>query len=74
MRHKIIPKIADTHPYEIVKVELLADTQEEKNWIEDITEQTENYLTMNLEAVKLIEQNPPFFVVKKVKNNIGFGK
>lgn len=74
MRHKITERIADTHPYEIIKVELLADTEEEKNWISDMTDQTENYLTMNLEAVKLIEQNPPFFVIKKVKKNIGFGK
>ncbi len=74
MRHKVISKISDAHPYEIVKVELLADTEEEKNWISDLTDQTENYLTMNLETVELIEQNPPFFVIKKVKKNIGFGK
>lgn len=74
MRHKIFSKIADSHPFEVVKVELLADKQEEKNWISDMTDQTENYLTMNLEALEIIEQNTPFFVIKKVKNNIGFGK
>ncbi len=74
MRHKIISKIADSHPYEVVRVELLADKTEENKWITEMTEQAENYLTMTLQAVEIVEQNPPFFVIKKVKDNIGFGK
>jgi len=74
MKHKTISKIRDAHPYEIIKVELLADTTEEKEWIKNLADQVENYLTLNLQAVEVIEQTPPFFVIKRVKNNIGFGK
>lgn len=73
MTHKIISKIADIHPYEIVKVELVATTQEEKVIILGMSDMIENYLTMNLEALEILEQNSPFYVIKKVKQNIGFG-
>jgi len=53
---------------------LLADIPEENTWIMDMTVQAENYLTLTLQAVEIVEQNPPFFVIKKVKNNIGFRK
>ncbi len=73
MTHKIISTIADNHPYEIVKVELLATVQEEKGLVLTMSDAIENYLIMNLEALEILEQNPPFYVIKKVKKNIGFG-
>lgn len=74
MKHRLISKVADLHPYEIVKIELLADTKEESELINNYSEQTENYLTISLQAVDIIEQNPPYFKIKKVKDNVGFGQ
>jgi len=74
MRHKIISKIADIHPYEVVEVELLSDSTEEKEWIKNVSQQTEDYLMLTLQAVEVVGQNPPFFTIKKVKTNIGFGQ
>lgn len=74
MKHKIISKIAESHPYEVVKAELQVDKTEKNKWIMDMTDQAENYLTMTLQVVEIIEQNSPFFVIKKVKSNIGFRK
>lgn len=52
MTHKIISKNVDIHPYEIVKVELMATTQEEKVLILGMFDVIENYLTMNLKALE----------------------
>lgn len=74
MKHRIISKIADFNPYEIIQIELLADTDQERNLICGYSELIENYLTFNLEAVEILEQNPPNYIIKKVKSNIGIGR
>lgn len=74
MHHKTTLKIADIHPYEIVKVQLLPDKSLEKEWIQEISQQTKDYLTLTLQAVEIVEQEPPYFTIKKIKTNIGFGQ
>lgn len=74
MKHKLISQTSDLHPYEIVKVRLLADSVEENKSIAEIDSKTQDYLTFNLDAVEIIESNPPDFLIKRVKKNIGFGK
>jgi hypothetical protein len=61
------------HPYEIVKIELVADNIDEKDQILEMTQHVEHYLTSIINAIEVIEASPPIFVLKKVKTNIGLG-
>lgn len=74
MKHKISSEIIDIHPYEIVKVKLLSDNAVEEDAIKNITQQVEDYLTLKLDAVEIVEYNPPYFTIKRTKENIGFGQ
>lgn len=67
MKQSNLKKIADIPPYEIVEVELLSPIKDGTK--EDI----ENYLTLELEAVDVIEIRSPFYTIKRVKDNIGIG-
>lgn len=73
MKHKIISQISDLHPYEIVKVRLFSENDKEKKSITEIGQKVQDYLTLNLDAVDIIESTPPDFIVKRVKQNIGLG-
>lgn len=67
MEHKIIEVLLDAHPYERIKVELLPTNREEKGEVMKSSEAVENYLTLKLGAVKILETSPPFFLVRRVK-------
>ena len=73
MRHRIVKKISDNYPYEIVKIELLADNKQEKDIIMSLSQQVIDYLTL-IEAVDILEDSAPQFVIKKAKSEIGFGQ
>jgi hypothetical protein len=73
MKHRIRKVLLDDHPYEHVEIELVAEDAIEKVQITQMSEFVQNYLAIDLSAVDVIESNPPFFIIKKVKKKIGFG-
>ena len=72
MRHKIL-NVSDIHPYEIVKVEIIGDNKFEEESIKNVDEVMETYLLLTLNAVEVIDNSPPFFLIKRTKEKLGFG-
>lgn len=72
MRHKIL-NVSDVHPYEIVKVEIIGDNKFEEESIKNVDEVMETYLLLTLNAVEVIDNSPPFFLIKRTKEKLGFG-
>lgn len=72
MRHKIL-SVSDSHPYEIVKVEIIGDNKSEEDSIKDVDEVIENYLQFTLNAVEVINNSTPFFFIKRTKEKLGLG-
>ncbi|MBA3707115.1 MAG: hypothetical protein H0W84_14795 [Bacteroidetes bacterium] len=73
MEHRIKGFISDSHPYEIIEVELMPKSIQEKDQLEAVTESVQDYLLLYVNALEVLESNPPFFIIKRVKDNIGFG-
>ncbi|MEQ8238492.1 MAG: hypothetical protein RIA69_04725 [Cyclobacteriaceae bacterium] len=65
MKSRLIKKITDQHPYEIVEIEVIADSQS------SIT--LDDYLSIQLGAVEIVSSNPPRYIIKRVKGNLGIG-
>lgn len=75
MKHIKRRTISDINPYEIIEVELLPENTLEENQMYDIgAGLVEEYLSVDLQAVDIIEVNLPFIIIKKVKDKIGFGQ
>lgn len=72
MKHKIL-STTDAHPYEIVTLELVAESTSEQNSISKVDDNVENYLTLRLNVTKVLEAAPPIFIVRRGKQNIGMG-
>jgi hypothetical protein len=72
MRHKIL-NVSDSHPYEILKVEIIGDNKSEEESIKSVDEVMENYLILTLNAVEVIDNSTPFFLIKRTKEKLGFG-
>jgi hypothetical protein len=70
MRHKIIDKLADVHPYELLKVELIPEDEKELDFIKNNSVEIENYLIYELDAISVIERKYPFYTMKTLKNNV----
>ena len=74
MKSRIINKLGEEREFDILEIELIADNTKEKAEImAGVGEQLESYLSLNLQVAEIIQINPPFFVVKKVKTKLGFG-
>ncbi len=71
MRHKIINKLADIHPYELLKVELILEGEKELNFIKNNPEVVENYLIYELDAISVLERKHPSYTIKTLKSDIG---
>jgi len=71
MKH-IILNVTDQHPYQILDIELIGESDSEKNEIFELTQSVQDYLLLSLETVEIITTNPPFFTIRRTKMNIGF--
>jgi hypothetical protein len=72
MKHKILTS-TDMHPYEVIQVELIGESDSDLNSIVNGGDVLENYLTFKLNAVDVIDSSPPVFTIKCVKKNLGIG-
>ncbi len=68
MNHKIIRYLYQGTSDEIVEIELLPTEPHSQISQEDI----ENYLSIALEVLEVIESSFPRYTIRKVKDNIGF--
>lgn len=70
MRHKIIEKLSDIHPYELLKVEIIPENEKELEYIKNTSDVIDNYLIFELDVISVIEKNYPFYIIKTLKDNI----
>ena len=73
MKHRIISKLEETSTYEIVQVELIPASEQEKKEIHQLSDRVQDYLTLTLNTVQIIEERSPVFFIKRVKSNTGIG-
>ncbi len=74
MKHKLIERLSVGQPYEIIRIELVAENPQEISLIKSTTQAVGDYLTLKLSVVEIIDDSEaPVFVVKRVKDHIGFG-
>jgi len=73
MKHRIINRLGDIHPYELLKVEIIPENINEAELTKTNSEEIEKYLIFELNAIAVIETNYPFYTIKTLKNNIGIG-
>lgn len=71
MRHRVIAKLEDFHPYELLKVEIVPLNSKESEILKSNSVEIENYLISELNAITIVESNPPIYVIKKQKDRIG---
>ena len=64
MKHKIIGKLSENGPYEIIQVEIIAKSSVSEAAIT-------NYLTFQLEAIDVLSNSGLTFVIKRAKPNLG---
>lgn len=74
MKHKIISRSVFDLTFELVNIELIPENNDERIFIKTHSNEIENYLIFNLNAVDVIEDKCPFFKIKITKMNIGIGK
>jgi hypothetical protein len=73
MNHRITKRLSSNASQEIVEVELLAANEQQAKLIRSISQPVEDYLTLKLGALEIIENRAPVFVIRRVKDNPGFG-
>jgi hypothetical protein len=74
MNSKIISTLPTKHPFEIVTVEVTPFSNEEEKIAKEHIAYIYDYLTLKLQAIEVIAGNYPQFIIKKVRDSIGFGK
>lgn len=72
MQHKIL-NVTESHPYEIVKVEILGNNKAEENSIRNVDEILQNYLLTSLNTMEIIQNSTPVFLIKRAKQKLGLG-
>jgi len=70
VRHRIVSRHLDTHPYEILEVELIADSVDDDVTVGAESENIKNYLLLALRAITVIQSNPPIFIIRRAKANL----
>lgn len=72
MRHKVTATL-DNHPYEIIRVELIAENSAEDKSIKAVDEIVQDYLLFTFNTVEIVESQPPVFLLKRAKQKLGLG-
>lgn len=72
MKHEIVNS-TDSHPYEIIKVKIIAENKQEATSINKNDQILQNYLLFKLNTVQIIKMESPFFIIKRLKQKIGLG-
>jgi len=73
MNHKNLKVIREMYPDEIVQVELIAENSLEEEDILIVGSITQNYLTIELLALDVIESSGARIIIRKAKDNLGWG-
>lgn len=72
MQHKVAATL-DNHPYEVIRVELIAENNAEEISIKSVDEVVQDYLLFTLNTVEVVESQPPVFLIKRTKQKLGLG-
>lgn len=72
MKHKIHNIVSEASSYEILKIELIPENEEEKELVKYLSPEVEDYLSERLDTLSIIKENSPFYYIKKTKPNSGY--